>query len=199
MAGSEADGALSMEKRLHNIASMTGILLLPAASVPVKWYLHEITEIPQSTRSTEHFLCTLNYDGDTGAMAAFETLISTMNRCNHVLIVRLEYHRTVEENCKYAAIAPLACLCATIGFLKCDISDLRALVGTGHTVETTHDGFIHGTTIFDPWMLTSLELHGDEIDESLVQCSIDTQMPDELKSAIAMEKASQRYVILMNI
>jgi hypothetical protein len=130
------------------------------------------------------------------ALSEFETLISTMNINNQVLIVRLEYRDIMMEGFEYAVIQPLARLCATIGFLKCETDDLLALARVDQSVESTIGNDVHGTTMFDPWVSTQLDLFGDEVDESMVLFSIDTHMPEELKSTIASEKASQRYFFL---
>jgi hypothetical protein len=193
MAGSETDSIVSMEKRLQNITSMKGFLLLPAAFIPVKWHLSDSENLAPSTRINEHFLCTFNHHGDMRALSEFETLISTMNYSNQVLIVRLEYQDIMMEGYEYAVLQPLARLCATIGFLKCETDELLALAKVDQTVESTIGNNVHGTTIFDPWASTGMDFFGDEVDESLVLFSIDTHMPAELKSAIATEAASQRY------
>ncbi|KAI8584515.1 hypothetical protein K450DRAFT_216718 [Umbelopsis ramanniana AG] len=191
MAGSEKDSVVSMEKRLQNITSMKGFLLLPAAYIPVKWQLSDSDKTAIPTGINEHFLCTFNHNGDRRALSEFETLISTMNQSNQVLIVRLEFQDIKMEGFEYAVIQPLAHLCATIGFLKCQTEELLALTRFDQAIETETGDDGHGTTMFDPWVSTGLEFFGDEVDESLVLFSIDTHMPAELKSAIAIEAASQ--------
>lgn len=191
MAGSEEDNILLMEKHLQHITSMKGFLLLPAAFIPVKWHLTDNDKVTPSIKTDEHFICTLNYNGDMRALSEFETLISTMNRSNRVLIVCLEYQDIMMKGYQYAVIQPLARLCATIGFLKCETDDLLALARVDQSVESAFGDDVHGTTLFDPWVSTKLDLSGDEVDESMILFSIDTHMPEELRSKIASERTSQ--------